>query len=371
MNLPYSEKVDIAGLSRLFDDKSECYKLFWFKAVLYFVCSGKTEISFDELIDEMISEAWYMVTEYHLNLGPRDTLEKVVKHIQADTGIKSSEKKDKIKEILRMEEDPDVKKYKQILTNEVPFRIQAPFIEGDRAAVFRGTSRKRAELINNQKRAMYHYSDTSGLQRQIQLIPEWTEYIVQNQEILRGWVEYNLIIYLQKRNPSVPGISDKLSPPQERRLEKVKKYWRIIADIIDLHEIYRDTPLTNNTISIDHFVPWSYVAHDELWNLHPTTKQINSSKGNRLPDWNIYFPKLAELEYRAYLLMWDNDEVRHRFNECAREHLNNQDIRNRLYKSEQKKEEFTGQLEEIVYPAYESAKICGFSNWDIIKNGML
>ncbi|MBE5919975.1 MAG: hypothetical protein E7272_09045 [Pseudobutyrivibrio ruminis] len=24
-------------------------------------------------------------------------------------------------------------------------------------------------------------------------------------------------------------------------------------------------------ISIDHFVPWSYVAHDEMWNLNPTT----------------------------------------------------------------------------------------------------
>ena len=137
MNLPYSEKVDIGGLSRLFDNKSECYKLFWFIALLNYVCSGKTEITFEELVDEMISEAWYMVTEYHLNLGPRDTLEKVVKHIQINTGIKSSAKKEKIKELLSMTEDPEVYKLKQVLTNEVPFRIQAPFIEGDRSAVFR------------------------------------------------------------------------------------------------------------------------------------------------------------------------------------------------------------------------------------------
>ena len=210
MNLPYSEKVDIGGLSRLFDNKSECYKLFWFKAVLNYVCSGKTEITFEELVDEMISEAWYMVTEYHLNLGPRDTLEKVVKYVQINTGIKSSAKKEKIKELLSMTEDPEVYKYKLILTNEVPFRIQAPFIEGDRTAIYKCSTNKRAELINMQKRAMYYYTGVSGLQREIRLVPEWTEYLIENQEILRGWVEFNLIIYLQRRNPSVPGISDKL-----------------------------------------------------------------------------------------------------------------------------------------------------------------
>jgi len=26
----------------------------------------------EELIDDMIANAWYMVTEYHLNLGPRN-----------------------------------------------------------------------------------------------------------------------------------------------------------------------------------------------------------------------------------------------------------------------------------------------------------
>ena len=348
----------------MFDNKSECYKLFWFKALLNYVSAGKTDITFEELVDEMISEAWYMVTEYHLNLGPRDTLEKVVKHIQINTGIKSSAKKEKIKERLSITEDPEVYRYKLVLANEVPFRIQAPFIEGDRAAVYKCSTNKRAELINMQKKAMYYYTSVSGLQRRIQLVPEWTEYIVENQEILRGWVEYNLIIYLQRRNPSVPGISDKLSPPQERKLERVKKYWRAVAENMDLHEIYKDTKMSNSNISIDHFVPWSYVAHDELWNLHPTTRELNSSKGNRLPEWSSYFPKLAALEYKVYLLMWKNGVVRARFEECVKEHLNNQDIRRRLYQSGQKEEAFIKQLEEIILPSYESAKMCGFYIWD-------
>ena len=70
MQLPKSEQLNIASLSRLFDNKAECYKLFWFQAILNHACNGQQEIRFEELIDDMIANAWYMVTEYHLNLGP-------------------------------------------------------------------------------------------------------------------------------------------------------------------------------------------------------------------------------------------------------------------------------------------------------------
>ncbi|MCT7964635.1 hypothetical protein NG791_28570, partial [Laspinema sp. D1] len=48
--------------------------------------------------------------------------------------------------------------------------------------------------------------------------------------------------------------------------------------------IYSGTILTPNNISIDHYLPWSYVAHDRLWNLVPTLPEINSSKSNKLPN---------------------------------------------------------------------------------------
>jgi hypothetical protein len=36
-------------------------------------------------------------------------------------------------------------------------------------------------------------------------------------------------------------------------------------------------------ISLDHYVPWSFVVHDQLWNLIPTTKSVNSKKSDLLP----------------------------------------------------------------------------------------
>ena len=68
MQIPQSEKVNTQSLARLFDNKSESYKLFWFKAILHEVARGRREIPFRELIQRMIVDAWYMVSEYKLNL---------------------------------------------------------------------------------------------------------------------------------------------------------------------------------------------------------------------------------------------------------------------------------------------------------------
>ena len=58
-------------LSRIFDKNSESYKLFWFGSLLSHILNGKSTISFNEIINDMIATAWYMVSEYHLNLGPQ------------------------------------------------------------------------------------------------------------------------------------------------------------------------------------------------------------------------------------------------------------------------------------------------------------
>ena len=367
MQLPYSEKLNIAALSRLFDNKSECYKLFWFQAILGKICEGKTDIVYEDLIDEMIADAWYMVSEYHLNLGPRDTLEKTVNHIYQMTGMLPSIKKQDIIRWLKQCEDLTVLKYKRDLTLNVPYRLQAPFFEGFRTETWNCGTKELALRINQQRRLMYYFDAVCGLQTMIHVDPAWADYLKENQEILRGWIQYNMIVYLQRRNPSVPGISDKLYPPQERKLERVKKYWKLLSELETFHEIYGGNEITKNNISIDHFVPWSYVAHDEFWNLHPTTRAINSSKSNNLPDWQHYFPLLAELEYHSYRMIWMYDEVRKEFQKCAREHLNSPEIEHRLYRPHLEKEVFVQQLEEVISPVYQAAKNCGFRKWNYVN----
>lgn len=364
MQLPESSQLNIASFSKLFDKKSECYKLFWFQAILNFVSHGQIEISYEELIDEMIADAWYMVTEYHLNLGPNDTLEKTVNYISSITDILPSIKKQKLLNWLNSCTDQTVNDFKRTLSLNVPYRLQAPLLKGFMSNDWNCCAKDLAAKINQQDRLIYYFINILGLQTRIRISDRWVEYFVENQEILRGWIQYNMILYLQRRNPSVPGISDKLYPPQERKLEKVKKYWKLLSGTEEIHEIYSAKILTPSDISIDHFVPWSYIAHDEFWNLHPTTRSINSSKSNNLPEWNIYFPRFAALEYQSYKMIWQYDKIQDEFRKCAREHLNNPEIEHRLYREGLTQEEFKSQLEGIVYPVYQSAKTCGFKQWE-------
>ena len=363
MDLPRFQNLDTIHLQRLFDNMSECYKLFWFRAIVDAVAEGKNLLKYDDIIDDMIANAWYMVTEYKLNLGPADTLEALVLEAQKKSGLKSSEKRDRVVDVIRSLNDKELQKKKQTLTLNVPYRLLAPFLPEVKNKAWDGPKQDLAERINSYGGIIYRFQSISGLESTIIVDDLWAEYIKRNYELICGWIQYNLIVYLQRRNPNVPGISSKLSPPQERNLVKVKNFWKAIMDVAPVHDIYGDITMDKKDISIDHFVPWSYVAHDEMWNLSPTTKSINSSKSNNLPDWNVYFPRLQSLEYNAYQLVWNYPQIHSLFDKCLKEHVNSDDVQYKLYRKNLTEFEFNQSLEEIVRPVYEAAHNMGFANW--------
>lgn len=372
MQLPHpeNEKLNIGYLSRLFENTTNCYKFFWFQAILNRLDGENNRFTFDELINEMIADAWYMVTECHLRLGPvgvKDNLEEAVKYIYSNYGFLSSEKKKKILEFLRNSDDKKLTKYKADLTLNVPYRLQTPFYDEITigSSLWNGSKNNLIDEINRQHRLMYYFLMVSGLGSVIEVDSAWAEYLFRNKEILKGWTRLKLIQYLQNKNPSVPGIADKLEARASRDIDRVRKYWRLIIQIEPtLRDIYGEIALENENISIDHFVPWQYVAHDELWNLHPTTKSINSSKSNSLPSWKLYFNSLGELEYRAYELKAQNELIAHEFWKIAPYHLNNQEIRNQLYEDGLDKSSFIGRLEHVIKPVYEAAQMSGFKEWE-------
>ena len=368
MNLPAYKNLDTQHLQRLFDNMSECYKLFWFQAIVDAVADGKEIISYDDLVNDMIANAWYMVSEYKLNLGPADTLESLVHYAYTISGLKSSEKKEVIIETIKGLDDKELNRRKQILTYNVPYRLQAPFMSDFKGKAWAGPKSDLAKRINAYANLLYRFHNISGLDSTIVVDKDWAEYIRYNYEIIMGWIQYNTILYLQRRNPSIPGIPNKLFPSQERKLERVKAFWKTIVEIVPVYDIYGNIQMEKNNISIDHFVPWSYVAHDELWNLHPTTRSVNSSKSNHLPEWNMYFNSLCNVEYQAYELIWKYDKVHKEFDKCAKEHLNNEDIKQRLYRKGLSKLEFSANLKEVIQPVYIAAQNLGFDSWRLYDN---
>lgn len=109
-------------------------------------------------------------------------------------------------------------------------------------------------------------------------------YLTESLPIISGWFGHKLINYLQSRNPNIPSISKKLSLPLRRSsLTSQTAYWRAIIGHKAMHCIYSGAELEPNNFSLDHFIAWSFVRHDQLWNLIPVSPSANSAKSNRLP----------------------------------------------------------------------------------------
>ena len=59
---------------------------------------------------------------------------------------------------------------------------------------------------------------------------------------------------------------------------------------------------------MDHFIPWSFVMNDELWNLMPMDPSLNGAKSNHLPKWEPFFNLFAEHQYLMYRLIHERRE---------------------------------------------------------------
>ncbi len=350
-------------LMHIFDHTTECYKLFWFKAVLRKVEKGIKTMTYEEIVDDMIASAWYMVSEYHLRLGPNDGVEKLVGNLQPKSSLKPSEEKSRLLMYLKNYSDPELKKEKMRLIRFVPYCIQSPFFPPS-TRLDKYSGKAAVELMNGNDDIIYRYSQYDGLATVITINDGWLEYMRDNSSLLKSWVDYNLINYLQKRNPSVPGIPNKLSPPEKRNLSDISRYWREIITIEPVREIYLSTPLEKDDISIDHFVPFSYVSSDEFWNLNPTTRSINSRKGNNLPPWERYFAPLVAIEYQSYLIIHRYSGIRELFEKTSKDHFSSPLVKEKLYnRSGLSLTDFRKTLFDLLEPEYKAALNSGFKVW--------
>jgi len=94
------ERLPVGSFSKLFSNTSASYKFFWFKALFEKTVSGETTLRYEDLVRDMVIEAWYMVTEYHLNLGATDKLQTLVLYLYEKSNLKSNEKSSKIMDYI-------------------------------------------------------------------------------------------------------------------------------------------------------------------------------------------------------------------------------------------------------------------------------
>ena len=116
---------------------------------------------------------------------------------------------------------------------------------------------------------------------------------------------------------------------------------------------------------MDHFIPWSFVMNDELWNLMPMDSSLNSSKSNKLPKWDPFFKEFAKNQYLMYNLMHEKAGIHKLFEGCYRDNLHSIWAGQELYRKGNTQEEFYNILAKNMRPVYDSARRQGYEIWNI------
>lgn len=373
-----SNQLDLENFIHMLDDATECYKFYWFDAILSMMSEGEYEIEFDRIIDQMIADAWYSVSEYHLHLGLKDgtgkimnSLERAVNKLIVHSELDHEANRDKIMaEIKRQNQLIRDEKYQ--ISKMVPYRLLSPFLTeiGGNHQLWGQKKRLIAYIkeMNEENPLPYIIEDAIALKKRVVIGEAWRQMLLDYMVPIKSWIKLKKIKYLQDRNPGIPGIIYKLEPENERtrKLAHVRKLWSSIMELSPVRDIYSDHMISPKEYEVDHFIPWSYIAHDEIWNLIPMESSLNSSKGNRLPRWEIYFRKFAERQYGMYHQVQQSDMLFRLFQECHRDNLVSIWASEELYQPGISEEKFMNILNSNMRPIYDSAHVQGYGVWNCL-----
>ena len=371
----YYNTLEIESFSRMMDSPSFCYKFYWLDAITTLITENCTQTTFNDIIDEMIADAWYSVIEFHIHLSgivykDKDNLEKAVTLLQEHADLPSNASKTQIKNAIKTFE-VFIHKEKKTLTNMVPYKALSGFFINHDMGPLDDSVIRMVEKIRNfhsqDAKLPYTLGNSSGLDREVYFDEDWMKMIQDNAVAIKGWIKHEKVKWLQRNNPEIPGIVYKLAPldNKARKLVAVRNLWKGIFPYVQIDDVYTQKPIDPDDYEVDHFVPFSFVMNDELWNLMPMDSSLNSSKSNKLPDWNRFFGKFANNQFILYGMINDDShpQIRNSFEKCYKDNLHSIWANQELYRRGNTQTEFYNILEKNMQPVYDSARRQGYLVW--------
>lgn len=301
MNLPYSQNLPIQKLASVFGSTSASYKFYWLIALIELVEEENIEIPKRKIFSRMISNSWYTINYFHISLGKQDNLQIAVERILKEENLTIDEKKSKLD--LCLENSNNNETVKQLLhfDKNVPHWFLSPWFP----KINNETDSQQKIRIYNDSQLFLNDSLYALYKDFIVINPIWITYIKSNAKVLKDFCYWNLALFLQTRNPSVPDIPNKLIKPAVRSslTKQTNEYWKLVfKELGFINCIFTDTKLyfDEKNFALDHFVPHAFVSHDLIWNLLPIERSFNSKKSDKLPLFDKYFDRFYDLQKIAF-----------------------------------------------------------------------
>lgn len=296
--------LDIPAFSRAFHGVNTSHKFLWAYALLQILEDDKFkshEIPFRRLAAGMLDAARRPVYLFRLRLGKDDKTGLWLQQLKESPHWNS-------RDLARPRKHVFAPRAKDIpgtivdgLTGYAPFLFLSPFFKQETHGMtgrpkFAKIRQLATERFKESSPPPYYFPKPDS----IIVHPAWSEYIARNLDIVRSWVLWYWARYLQNKNSNVPAIVDKLDETSAPNTDKQRKFWRRVMEFCrtNLNCIYTGKYIEAKDFELDHYIPWSFVGHDNMWNLVPASTIGNAEKSDNLPD-NKHFANFAELQHTA------------------------------------------------------------------------
>lgn len=276
-------------LASCFNRTTATYKFYWLLSILEAVESGERVIPKKLLFSRMIAHAWYTINYFHLSFGKLDNFQKAIEQVKSIEDITVDAERRQIFEQLSNTSRRETEIILQHFDKQVPHWFLSPWFPGvnKQKDIYDGS------MIDSRMCLYKLYRN------HIELHPTWIPYLTENVSFLRSFCYWHLAIYLQVRNPNVPDIPNKLfrSPERASLYKQRKEFWDIVlSEKGSIECIYTNKELVLGNYHVEHFVPFSFVSHDLIWNLIPADPSFNSRKSDKLPPIERYFDAYFDLQ---------------------------------------------------------------------------
>ena len=307
--LPPAFGLNVDAFSEVFDSRTNSYKFLWMLGLLDALKENDFKpgaIPASRVVLHMLRHADDPIRRYRLSLGPRD---QTAKHLHTLCALAASAPRTRIERLI--EGNPAFEAAKRELLHYVPQRCLTPFFRSELRGIPDGRRDNMlrcaaAERFAASSPPLYRL-DGGRLDRKrgepltVMFNRRWLTYVQQNVEIIRGWAFWHWARYLESQNPNVPGIIAKIELPETREaVARQRKFWgAVIGELNGVPCIYSGAILRKGAdYDLDHFIPWSFAGHNNLWNLIPALKEANKRKRDSLPA-DKYLEKMVAVQRRA------------------------------------------------------------------------
>lgn len=299
MTLPESKELPVNLLAACFNKTSATYKYYWLLSILQAIEKGKLKISKRELFSRMISNAWFTVNYFNISFGKQDLIQDAIRSINNIENITIDKKRESVFQKLLTSINTETERLLWHFNKNVPHWFLSPWFP----KIGNESDSLRKSRIYIESQLDESFSLYALHQEYIEINSQWVNYLLSNSRVLKDFCFWNLAIFLQSKNPNVPDIPNKLIKPATRNslVKQRTKFWDLVLDELgSIKCIYTGEKLTKGNYAVEHFIPYSFVSHDLIWNLIPANKSFNSAKSNKLPKLDKYFNSFFSLQKIGY-----------------------------------------------------------------------